>query len=58
MRFYYKYVCDMPEEEMLEKDIDQRRFGNILHNVLHKLYEPCERNKKYRFQDKDYVCRQ
>jgi len=45
MRFYYKYVCDMPEEEMLEKDIDQRRFGNILHNVLHKLYEPVKRIK-------------
>jgi CRISPR/Cas system-associated exonuclease Cas4 (RecB family) len=40
MRFYYKYVCDIPEEEKLEKDIDQRRFGNILHDALQKLYEP------------------
>ncbi|MFZ0473410.1 MAG: PD-(D/E)XK nuclease family protein [Bacteroidales bacterium] len=40
MRFYYKYVCDIPEEEKLEKDIDQRRFGNILHGTLQKLYEP------------------
>jgi len=40
MRFYYRYVCGMPEEEVLEKDIDQRRFGNIMHSALHKLYEP------------------
>lgn len=42
MRFYYKYVCDIPEEEKLEKDIDQRRFGNILHDALQKLYEPLK----------------
>jgi len=42
MRFYYKYVCDIPEEEILEKDIDQRRFGNILHTVLQRLYEPLK----------------
>jgi CRISPR/Cas system-associated exonuclease Cas4 (RecB family) len=40
MRFYYRYVCGMPEEEELEKDIDQRRFGNILHSALQHLYEP------------------
>jgi len=38
MRFYYKYVCGMPEEEMLEKEIDQRRFGNIMHEALRRLY--------------------
>jgi hypothetical protein len=42
MRFYYRYVCGMPEEEMIEKDIDQRRFGNILHDTLKKLYEPLK----------------
>ena len=40
MRFYYRYVCGMPEEEVLEKEIDQRRFGNIMHEALHRLYEP------------------
>ncbi len=40
MRFYYKYVCGMPEEEILEKEIDQRRFGNIMHDALRRLYEP------------------
>ncbi|MRR21148.1 PD-(D/E)XK nuclease family protein, partial [bacterium] len=42
MRFYYRYVCGMPEEEVLEKEIDQRRFGNIMHEALHRLYEPLK----------------
>ena len=46
MRFYYKYVCDIPEEEKLEKDIDQRRFGNILHTALQRLYEPFKGTKR------------
>ncbi|MDX9903182.1 MAG: PD-(D/E)XK nuclease family protein [Bacteroidales bacterium] len=40
MKFYYRYVCGMPEEEILEKEIDQRRFGNILHETLNRLYAP------------------
>lgn len=40
MKFYYKYVCGIPEEEKLDTDIDQRRFGNILHDVMRRLYEP------------------
>lgn len=42
MRFYYRYVCGMPEEETLEKDIDQRRFGNIMHDALQMIYEPLK----------------
>ncbi len=42
MRFYYRYVCDMPEEEKFEKEIDQRRFGNILHDTIDKLYQPLK----------------
>jgi len=40
MKFYFMYVCGLPEEEKLEKEIDQRRFGNILHNTMQKLYMP------------------
>ena len=40
MRFYFRYVCGMPEEEILEKEIDQRRFGNIMHETLRRLYDP------------------
>jgi CRISPR/Cas system-associated exonuclease Cas4 (RecB family) len=42
MRFYYRYVCGMPEEETLEKDIDQRRFGNIMHDALEMIYGPLK----------------
>lgn len=42
MRFYFRYVCDIPEEEKLEEDIDQRRFGNILHETLNRLYLPLK----------------
>jgi RecB family exonuclease len=45
MRFYYRYVCGMPEEEILEKEIDQRRFGNIMHETLQRLYEPLKGEK-------------
>lgn len=45
MKFYYRYICGIPEEEKLEKDIDQRRFGNILHEVMKKLYEPLLNEK-------------
>lgn len=40
MKFYYSYVCGLPEEEKLEREIDQRRFGNILHDVMQRLYTP------------------
>lgn len=40
MRFYYRYVCRMPEDEKIDREIDQRRFGNILHNVIDTLYRP------------------
>jgi CRISPR/Cas system-associated exonuclease Cas4 (RecB family) len=46
MRFYFRYVCGMPEEEKLEEDIDQRRFGNILHETLNRLYLPLRGNKE------------
>lgn len=42
MKFYYRYLCGMPEEVTLEKDIDQRRFGNIMHEALHRIYEPLK----------------
>jgi len=46
MKFYYRYVCNMPEEDRLEKDIDQRRFGNILHETLDRLYKPLRENRQ------------
>ena len=40
MRFYYRYVCGIGEEDKLEKEIDQRHFGNILHAAMEELYRP------------------
>jgi len=40
MKFYYRYVCGIAEEDKLEKEIDQRRFGNILHKSMEELYKP------------------
>jgi CRISPR/Cas system-associated exonuclease Cas4 (RecB family) len=40
MKFYYRYVCGIAEEDKLEKEIDQRRFGNILHAVMEEIYKP------------------
>jgi len=40
MKFYYRYICGIDEEDKLEKEIDQRRFGNILHAVMEELYKP------------------
>ncbi len=40
MKFYFRYVCGIDEEDKLEKEIDQRRFGNILHGSMEELYKP------------------
>lgn len=42
MKFYYKYVCGIDEDDKLEKEIDQRRFGNILHEVMEEIYIPLK----------------
>jgi ATP-dependent helicase/nuclease subunit B len=39
--FYYTYVVGLREEEEVEEDIEANTFGNIVHKVLEKLYEPC-----------------
>ncbi|MEZ4998867.1 MAG: hypothetical protein R2758_15905 [Bacteroidales bacterium] len=37
------WVCmQYAREELLEKEIDQRRFGNIMHDALCRLYEPLK----------------
>ena len=35
------YVISL-KRRSLKKDIDQRRFGNILHETLSRLYEPLK----------------
>lgn len=38
LRFYLKHVAGLREAEEVEEDIDARRFGNILHDVMLWLY--------------------
>lgn len=40
MRFYYKYIAGIREAEELLEEVDSLSFGNILHEVMKRLYEP------------------
>jgi hypothetical protein len=39
LRFYLKHVVRLTEAEEVEDDVDARVFGNILHMVVHWIYE-------------------
>lgn len=40
LRFYFSKIARLKEEDVLEEDIDSRKFGNILHQTLELLYLP------------------
>lgn len=40
LKFYYKYVVDLPEPEEVKEEIDGVVFGNIFHDTLEELYKP------------------
>ena len=42
MKFFYKYVCLLAEPDKLKTEIDPAMLGQILHEVMRKLYENCE----------------
>lgn len=39
MKFYYRYVNNLKEPEMLSKDIDPAMLGNILHEIMKSIYQ-------------------
>ncbi len=39
MKFYYRYVNGLREPEIVTKDIDPAMLGEILHDVMRKLYQ-------------------
>lgn len=45
LRFYLKHVALLKEADEVEEDVDARRFGNILHDVIHWFYEPLKTTK-------------
>lgn len=40
MRFYYRYIAGISEEEEVLEEVDSLAFGNILHHVMNDIYEP------------------
>lgn len=44
LRFYFKYVLELYEEEEIAEEVDPMVFGNILHHVMEKLYLPFDKD--------------
>lgn len=40
LKFYYRYVLELPEPEEVKEEIDGVVFGNIFHDTLEELYKP------------------
>tara|TARA_B110000027_G_scaffold110001_1_gene117709 strand:- start:1775 stop:4651 length:2877 start_codon:yes stop_codon:yes gene_type:complete len=38
LRFYYKYVAELYEEDQIQEELDALIFGNILHDAMEILY--------------------
>jgi ATP-dependent helicase/DNAse subunit B len=39
MKFFYRYVNNLKEPESLSKDIDPAMLGNILHEIMKRIYQ-------------------
>jgi hypothetical protein len=39
LRFYLKHLAKITEADEVEEDVDARVFGNLLHDVIHWIYE-------------------
>jgi len=42
LRFYFRYVMQLPEPDDLKEEIDGMIFGNIYHDTMEALYKPFE----------------
>ncbi|MFW5831665.1 MAG: PD-(D/E)XK nuclease family protein, partial [Prolixibacteraceae bacterium] len=40
LRFYFRYIMQLPEPEEVKDEIDSPVFGNIFHETVEKLYAP------------------
>ncbi|MEA3496133.1 MAG: PD-(D/E)XK nuclease family protein [Bacteroidota bacterium] len=38
LKFYFKYVADLYENDEVEESVDQRIFGNIIHKAMELIY--------------------
>ncbi|MEM8967909.1 MAG: PD-(D/E)XK nuclease family protein [Bacteroidota bacterium] len=39
LKFYYKYVVDLKEPNVVQEDVDPAVFGNLLHRVMELVYQ-------------------
>ncbi len=39
LKFYYKYVVDLKEPEVVQEEVDPAVFGNLLHRVMELVYQ-------------------
>ena len=40
LRFYFRYVAELPEQDEISEEIDGKIFGSIFHDVVDALYHP------------------
>lgn len=38
--FYYQYIVQIHDDDKVEEEVEDSRFGSILHDVLEKIYDP------------------
>ena len=55
LRFYFRYISRLEEPEVVEEEIDQLLFGNMLHAAMNKLYQPFRSGKITAAMLKDMV---
>jgi hypothetical protein len=44
LKFYFKYVLELYEQDEMAEEVDPMVFGNILHHIMEDLYEPFDRD--------------
>ncbi len=42
LKFYYRYIAGISEQDEVREDVDAPMFGTILHDAMNKLYKPME----------------
>jgi len=42
LKFYYRYIAGISEQDEVVEDVDSPMFGTILHDAMNKLYKPVE----------------
>jgi CRISPR/Cas system-associated exonuclease Cas4 (RecB family) len=42
LRFYFRYILQLPEPDEMKDEIDSPAFGSIFHEVIENLYKPFE----------------